>query len=421
MRRAGVDPWIATAAASLFLFLGAASQTVLDAANIGFVAALVFGLVHLLFADHDGPVDRRDWLGILFGFAGLLCSGVAVVMTIVVGSAMLVRRGWRIAMLHIAPLAAVFAAWWMAYGRGDGARNRSSELIAQFVAIEIVGTFDAMGQVPGVGVALGVLLVVGVMMAWHRFDLAEVRTRLAAPGALLVGALVFLVTTGLGRAYAGLEYAHAPRYFYVAAALSLPALAVAADTVARHHRLLAGGVLLVLLIGIPSNVQTLTEQDGQTDFRKLMLALPRLSLADTVPRSVRPAPEEARWVTIGWLLDGVAAGRVPGPGAIDPTTAEKARFRLSILQTKGPETHWGCRALVAPEERQFEKGESVSFRGKIQVFDMSGRGGETANSTIYDSYFGNTLVAVDGPLKVRLASASPFPRPVQLCGESPRK
>src|SRR5947199_8217185 len=89
MRRAGVGPWIATVAASLFVLFGAGDESILYAANIGFVRALVLGLTHLLLADHDGQFDRRDWLGLLAGFAGLLCSGVAVTMTIVVGVAML--------------------------------------------------------------------------------------------------------------------------------------------------------------------------------------------------------------------------------------------------------------------------------------------------------------------------------------------
>ena len=48
--------------------------------------SLVFGVAQLLLADHDGPVDRRDWLALAAGLIGLMCSGIAVTMTIVVGS-----------------------------------------------------------------------------------------------------------------------------------------------------------------------------------------------------------------------------------------------------------------------------------------------------------------------------------------------
>ena len=52
--------------------------------QIGFDGSLVCGLAHLILADHDGPFDRRDAAGLAFGVLGLLCSGVAVTMTIVV-------------------------------------------------------------------------------------------------------------------------------------------------------------------------------------------------------------------------------------------------------------------------------------------------------------------------------------------------
>ena len=75
------------------MFFGAGAENILVAFQITFVGALVFGLTQLLLADHDGPLDRRDWLGLLAGFAGLLCSGVAITMTVVVGLAVLLRRG----------------------------------------------------------------------------------------------------------------------------------------------------------------------------------------------------------------------------------------------------------------------------------------------------------------------------------------
>src|SRR6185369_9091996 len=114
MGRARVRPWTATIVASAFVLFGAGAQDILWAFQIAFTGALVLGLAHLLLADHDGPVDRRDWFGLAAGFLALLCSGVAVTMVVVVGLATLLRRGWRIAVLHTVPLAAVYGAWWLA-------------------------------------------------------------------------------------------------------------------------------------------------------------------------------------------------------------------------------------------------------------------------------------------------------------------
>lgn len=71
MRRAGVNPWIATAAASLFAFFGAGYEDMIWGVGISFSGALAFGLGYMLLADHDGPVDRRDWLGIAAGLGAL--------------------------------------------------------------------------------------------------------------------------------------------------------------------------------------------------------------------------------------------------------------------------------------------------------------------------------------------------------------
>ena len=79
--------------------------------QITYVGALVFGLTHLLLADHDGPFDRRDWLGLAAGAAGLMCSGVAIAMVVAVGVATLIRRGVRIAAVHTVPLGVAYVIW----------------------------------------------------------------------------------------------------------------------------------------------------------------------------------------------------------------------------------------------------------------------------------------------------------------------
>ena len=111
MRRAGVGPWIATAAASLFVVFGSGRQDIVVGFQIAFTGALTFGLAHMLLADHDGPFDRRDFFGIGFGLLALMCSAVGVTMAIAALIAVLVRRGWRMALAHTAPLAAVFVLW----------------------------------------------------------------------------------------------------------------------------------------------------------------------------------------------------------------------------------------------------------------------------------------------------------------------
>src|SRR4029079_6783938 len=108
LRRAGVRPWTATLVALSLLLFGAGSQNLVWAFQIGFVGSMAFGLGQVLLLDHEGPVDRRDVFGLGLGLLAIMSSGIGVSMVVVAGVAALLRRGWRVALLHTAPLAAAY-------------------------------------------------------------------------------------------------------------------------------------------------------------------------------------------------------------------------------------------------------------------------------------------------------------------------
>jgi hypothetical protein len=423
MRRAGVGPWIATAAASAFALFGAGYQNIVWAFQIGFTGAVVFGLTHLLLADHDGPVDRRDWLGCLAGLAALLCSGVGVAMAVVVGLAVLMRRGWRIAALHVAPLALAYLVWWAIIGNKpqQNGRVRAVEL-AQFVWDGVQGVFGALGQLTGIGLALGVLLIVGLALAWAPLDGDQLRRRAAMPCALLFGLIVFLVLSGVSRVgVLGPGFARTSRYLHVGAAFVLPAVAVAADAVVRRWRLLVPLVSILLIIGMPANIRALADfthdqRRVQRDYRELMLAFPRLPAARRVPRTVHPESstfDSRASVTIGWLLDGASSGRIPDPGPISVALAAANTFRLSLLQTHTASKRGTCQTISRPITRRLDKGKAIGVRGwNLRV--TSAAGASAGTSLVFDPHDGNTLVDVQGPLNVYLGANSPF-FPVTIC------
>jgi hypothetical protein len=438
MRRAGVGPWIATAAASLLAFFGTGAENLLWAANMGNVAALVLGLVHLLLADHDVRVDRRDWLGLLAGFAGLLCSSVALAMVAVVGLATLARRGWRAAALHTVPLALVYAVWFRAFedertAQGVGYIHydlSSPQQVGRFLTTGVGAAFDAMGQVRGVGWVLGVLLVVGLVLTWRRLDWTERRRRLAVPGALLVGAFVSLCITGIARAAAfGSEWARTGRYLYVFVALTLPALAVAADAVARRWRVLAPVVLVVLLVGIPGNMNALlqrrrAERSSHAENRRLILTLPRLPIAHEVPPSVRPEQQLAKPLTLGWLLDGVASDRIPKPARITPVDAATATLHLALNQRPDVFGTKACRNATTPLEVQLSTSQAIGIHGDVRVVYTTPAGVRSRPVTFESdklvvteggrSRRGSRLMALTGPLTLEVDSANAG-TPVALC------
>ena len=203
MQRAGVGAWLATAMVVPFVFFGAgAEKHILLAFQITFVAALAFGLIHLLLADHDGPFDRRDWLGVGAGLAALLCSGVGVTMTLVVGIAVLLRRGWRVAMVHTVPLGIVYLWWSLVAPKGQDVGQlggQSPVQVARFVGIGVQAAFAGLGGVTGLGAVLALALLVGCGIVIHE-TWPTLRGRATVPASMLAGALVFLVVTGVFRA-----------------------------------------------------------------------------------------------------------------------------------------------------------------------------------------------------------------------------
>jgi hypothetical protein len=425
MRRAGCSPWVATIFAGVIVFFGTVADTILVAFFMTFIGSLVFGLAHLLLADHDGPVGRRDILGLLAGLAGMLFSGVAVTMVIVVGLATLVRRGWRVALLHTVPLGALYLIWLGVIGT-EGTRLPLTRPtvweIVRFVAVGMRAAFGELGQLPGVGLALAAMLIVGLALARAELG-AAFRKRAAAPLALLAGALTFLGLTAYGRAGAALfipvrEYARQGRYVYVAVAMSLPALALAAEVIIRRWRKLTPLVLVLPLLGLPGNVHALSDfRDGYRavqGVRRDILLAPRVPLAPALPQSVEPDSFHAPGLTLGWLRDGVRARRVPAPSSTMPSDVATVTVKMALRRTTDPRTE-GCVPARGPINYILHKDASITVqRGAARVVYFPPAGAPSRPVSFKPLLAAPlTLVALTGPLRLQI---TPNDAPNMLCG-----
>lgn len=422
MRRAGVNPWLATIVAGGYVFFGSGSQDVLWAFQIAFTGPLVLGLAQALLADHDGPLSRRDWLGLVAGFAALLCSGVAVTMIGVVGLAVLIRRGWRAAAFHTVPLAAVYAAWWLHYARSASTTVTSVSQLYDWFRTGVTGAFDALGEVPFVGWALAAMLAVGLVLAWRRQTFTEFRRHGAIPAAMLVGSAAFLVISGINRAWVGTRFAASSRYLDIVVALLLPSLAVAADALIRTWRASLPFVLILLLVGIPGNVRATRDNFYNAryfaDYQHMMRSLPRTGLAERVPRDLEPELTNAPWVTIGWLMDGAHSGRIPATRASTPHERATNVLRLSLYQVNGG-TATGCSRLSSPRIVDLSTGDAFVVRGTVIVQLIGDRPGTSSNPVTFGATFfagsgDHTIRDVGGPLTVRIGGGGQS-SPV-LCG-----
>jgi hypothetical protein len=423
IRGAGVRPWIATAAASLFVLFGAGWQNIVEPFQITFTGAVVFGLTHLLLVDHEGPLDRRDWLGLLAGLAGLMTSGVAVGFVLIVGLAVLVRRGWAPALFHTVPLGAAYVVWYVAIGHEgyDGSRGSPAD-VARFVWAGLRATYSAIGQLPGAGFVVAAVLVVGGALALR--ERAGHLRDLALPGALLVGSVLTLAIMGTGRVSFGIDFAAAPRYRYLVAAMTLPALAVAADAFVTRWRPLLVVAIAFFVVGIPGNVRALS--DGvdaltkiQQPFKQMMLALPRDPLARTAPRALHPENGTAPQVTIGWLRDGVRQGRLPPPTRITAQTAATVRFRLSFFQSRGKAPAAPCRTFVQPVTVALRAGDVLGvYRRPLSIIPATGPP-LIGPPVVVNPPDGKALIVLEAVGPVRIGPA-PF-LPPTVCGPGVRR
>ena len=426
--------WISTFAAGIFIFFGSGVENVFVAFQITFVGALAFGLGQLLLADHDAPLDRRDWLGLLCGFASIMCSAVGLTMVFVVGLAVLLRRGWRLALFHTAPLAIVFVIWLAAAPSGQstaGLQASSLSGVLRFVAVGLKAAFLGLGQLRGVGYLIVLVLVVGLVLTLVSPDREALRGPAAAPLALLVGAIVFLVVTGMFRSgvlpgvFIGPNRARLSRYVYIVGALAMPAVAFAVAAIHRRWPRLTVAMIALLAIGIPGNITNFIDYrpDQRATAEALvvqqnLLAAAHDPLATQLPRSLRPEPGFAEDVTIGWLLDSRRSGRIPSPKPVPPNQKATATLAL-VLQASPEQRPRSCRTLVGPTELVLHKGDSLTARtGAIDIIYLPVGGARSDPRQLSSRPTGassKTVIARAGPLRLVVSPTDAGNRTAVVC------
>ena len=178
-------------------------------------------------------------------------------------------------------------------------------------------------------------------------------------------------------------------------------------------------VVVVLLIGIPGNVNTLVRYmdkpivKNQARYRHMLLSLPRVPVAKQVPRDVVPEPQLAHFVTIGWLLDGVAYGRIPKPAHISAADEAMDALRLSFRQLpfKRPASLSDlCRPLTKSWVFHLDKHQRVTlgtFSGSSRLTPVSADVGDTPPFLVI-TVLGPVLEAVR-PVTFRVSSESRYP------------
>jgi hypothetical protein len=241
------------------------------------------------------------------------------------------------------------------------------------------------------------------------------------PGALLIGAFVFMFLSALQRAEVnGSGHARQSYYMHLFVAMALPAIALAANAVARQWRVLTLPVIALFLIGIPGNIQDFLDATGgyseayHRAYRSYILSTPRVPLADELPRTVRPDAVLAPWVTLGWLRDGASDGRVPDPGSIDPVDEADTTLRLSLRQP-GSAAAGACRPLDETTRLELEQGQVIGVEGGMSVVYFEGN--VSSRPLRFPASSGRRFIDVlAGPLDVRVTPTDPDRAPLLCVG-----
>ena len=416
MRRAGVGPWIASAAAATLVLFGNGGSNIVWVFQITNLGSILFALIQLVLTDHDGPTSRRDALAVFSGIAGVMCSGLGLLLLVPVGLATLARRGWRFALLQTGPPAVAFLTWDHFFGATENPNLPPPRVLLAWTSEGLLGTGEALGHLPVVAILLALLLVGGLGLLVTSTSLEDLRRTVCVPGALLIFVPLFFALVAVGRAFFGIEGARSSRYLYMGAVCALPALAVAGDAVARRWRPMTVAVALLFLAGIPGNVQAFGNLLGLPypdkavfDYEQnVMTGIAMSPQAKQVPRWVRPLDSEIDFkeVTVGFLLDMRDQGFLPPRGDLNPNLRGTIQLILGLIQIDQAFADGECKTRSTPLNLSLVKGDTLGITSPVQVA-LTQEGKVSSGWNVYRPMFGQTLSVESPSLEVRFAAAGP--------------
>lgn len=380
MRRAGVRPWLSFAAVTLFVLLGPGAANSVWGFQVGFNGSIAWGLGWMLLADHDGPPDRRDLLGLGCGLLAITSSAAGVTLAVGVIVAALLRRGWRIALLHGGPLLAIYAGWVLIADVSTG--RPPLRLLSTWVSNAVIGTFLGLGRFHILAWIFVAVLVVGMALVcgqWRGRDLRAMRQRLAMPVGLFVAAGFFVLTTFTARWWAGPMGARAERYAYLEAILVLPLLAVSAEAIAERWRRLTPALVALFLLPVPFNLAGFDAgvygAPWMANREYVLTTAVRVPFARDVPRDVRPMSSAIVLdpVTIGFLLDAAAEGRLtPSNVPLTPAVIDEFKVRLGVARRVRSGHRTDCQTYDQPITLEPQVGDVLHLGSGVRVAAYDG-------------------------------------------------
>ena len=314
-RRWGVSPWTSTLLCSILLVFGGGWMNIVFAVQITYNLSLVCFLAQVLLADHDGPIDRRDWLGAALGVLGVMSSGFGPFFIAGMAALLVLRGRWRAAAIAVLPQGLAYAWWYLTWASdiaSDTVPGPRSQVPA-FAVRGLTATFESLVAIP----ALGAVALLGALaMVFTPALSRRVRTGLAA---MWVTATLMFLGIGVQRIGFGIQSAEESRYQYMAAMVLVPAVGLAVDRLARWSPGVHRATQVLLAVSVVLNAGWLqvrgaewAERSAAT--RRLFELVAGSGLLDDVAPD-RRIDDYNPDVNAGWLgylvQEGVVTPRTP--------------------------------------------------------------------------------------------------------------
>ena len=314
-RRWGVSPWTSTLLCSILLVFGGGWMNIVFAVQITYNLSLVCFLAQVLLADHDGPIDRRDWLGAAMGVLGVMSSGFGPFFIAGMAALLVLRGRWRAAAIAVLPQGLAYAWWYLTWASdiaSDTVPGPRSQVPA-FAVRGLTATFESLIAIP----ALGAVALLGALaMVFTPALSRRVRTGLAA---MWVTATLMFLGIGVQRIGFGIQSAEESRYQYMAAMVLVPAVGLAVDRLARWSPGVHRATQVLLAVSVVLNAGWLqvrgaewAERSAAT--RRLFELVAGSGLLDDVAPD-RRIDDYNPDVNAGWLgylvQEGVVTPRTP--------------------------------------------------------------------------------------------------------------
>ncbi len=373
LRRLGINAWIAAGAGAMMALFGPGAENIFWGFQVGFVGSALFGIAAILLADHTGGQRGRDVGAVACGLAALLCSGIGVPFVVALGVSVLFRRGWRPAIAVVLPLAVVFLAWYVAFGRANEANTVPRAGPSQwlpYIFVQATNALESITQIPMIG---GVILV--FVLIWVGCNVRTdflVHSKRAPVYGLLAGGVLLSLTTALGRASLGVDQARSSRYVYLLAVVLIPVLALMLDSLLRRDRRAAVPIAIFVSIAVVGSFTAIPRYafsqglvvTGQKN--QIMAAASDELMVQFAPDWYVPAPELSFGLSMQQVRAWQIAGELPAWVA-DPANRDAVRAAalvgVSVVDAAGPidgarirgtsvarsNTTEGCLSLVARE------------------------------------------------------------------------